>query len=228
MVRFGILTNSKKNIRLLLIIGENMKKKYVLIGLIIVLLFPILNVYYDGGTKTLTSLLFKVIVWNKIDGEVEGGRKIGTDVYWFPNNFGSLNSYYVTVGDYTSLYEKLIDEIYNESPSLNSNAEYIALDLDSFDLIYDERKVSLMEYTRKYNENIKDSTFEELKEEENILDTGGIKGILISVKDVKAKKTTVTLTINKYKASLGSVSVKYKATLKNNKWELKQLEYGIS
>jgi len=72
------------------------KKKYLIVFIIIVLLvllFPIRAVYKDGGTKTYTALLYKIIVWNTIDFNEESGCKTGTEIHLFPNNFHSLDYY---------------------------------------------------------------------------------------------------------------------------------------
>ena len=61
----------------------NVKKKLIIVFAVIavvLLLIPVRKVYEDGGTRTYTSLTYKVIVWKQIDG------KSGTEFYIFPNN----------------------------------------------------------------------------------------------------------------------------------------------
>ena len=53
--------------------------------LIIVLLFPKYEIYEDGGTKAYTSLAYKLILWNEIEG------KQGMELYFFPRNFYNLS-----------------------------------------------------------------------------------------------------------------------------------------
>ena len=68
-----------------------MKKKsksiWVLIAVIIILVFPVRSTYKDGGTKTYTSLTYKVIIWNQLDG------KHGMEKHIFPKNFHNLDYY---------------------------------------------------------------------------------------------------------------------------------------
>ena len=68
-----------------------MKKKIIMIMVVIivlvVLLFPVHNVYRDGGTQTYSALAYKVIIWK----ELEGRR--GTEVYIFPENLHTLDYY---------------------------------------------------------------------------------------------------------------------------------------
>ncbi len=66
------------------------KKTAIIVAMVIVLLvllFPIREIYKDGGTKTYTALTYKVIVWNTLDG------KTGTEVHFFPFNFYGLEHY---------------------------------------------------------------------------------------------------------------------------------------
>lgn len=46
----------------------------------------------DGGTKTYTSLTYKIVVWNHLydDGEeIQTYHK--TKIYWFPDNYSTLD-----------------------------------------------------------------------------------------------------------------------------------------
>lgn len=77
-----------------------MKKKAVIIVsftmvvILLVLFLPIYKGSYDdGGTKEYGALLYKIVVWNKLQSEMNedgSGEKTNlyqkTSVYWFPNN----------------------------------------------------------------------------------------------------------------------------------------------
>lgn len=68
----------------------DVKKKLIIVFVVIaaiLLLIPTRKVYEDDGTRTYTSLTYKVIVWKQIDG------KTGTEFYIFPNNFHQLDYY---------------------------------------------------------------------------------------------------------------------------------------
>ncbi len=67
------------------------KKIIILLAVLVVLLFPIPSVYKDGGTRTYTSLTYKIIVWHKM--KEPNGYKTGTEIYFFPNNFHDLDYY---------------------------------------------------------------------------------------------------------------------------------------
>lgn len=72
-----------------------MKKKriwiVILVIILLVLIFPITSVYSDGGTKTFTSLTYKVIIWDSIFKPED--EKPEVDLYLFPNNFHSIDYY---------------------------------------------------------------------------------------------------------------------------------------
>lgn len=64
-----------------------MKPKMIaIISLCILTMFPFsYKIYEDGGTKTYTSLIYKIILWDEIEG------KQGMELRLFPNNFYGLN-----------------------------------------------------------------------------------------------------------------------------------------
>ena len=65
----------------------NILRLMLIILIMIVLLIPKYDIYEDGGTKTYTSLTYKVISWNQIEG------KKGLEIYLFPDNFHHLDYY---------------------------------------------------------------------------------------------------------------------------------------
>lgn len=71
--------------------GDASMKKKIIITIIValaILLVPFsVRIYKDGGTKTITSLSYKVIMWRQLEG------KQNTEIYLFPFNFHSLDYY---------------------------------------------------------------------------------------------------------------------------------------
>ena len=71
----------KKRIRIMILI----------IAAIAILVIPIpTGTYKDGGTREYTSLTYKIVDWNRLtdDGSIHSATK----VYFFPNNFRSIDS----------------------------------------------------------------------------------------------------------------------------------------
>ena len=75
-----------------------MKKKlwlWILAGiLVLALLFtPIPSgVYEDGGSREYTALTYKIVDWNRLTTD---GKYEATKLYWFPNNFKSIDDLWV-------------------------------------------------------------------------------------------------------------------------------------
>lgn len=71
------------------------KKKWipiVITVLLAILVIPIpTGVYRDGGTREYTALTYKIVVWNRL-GTVEENVYHKTRVYFFPDNFKSIDS----------------------------------------------------------------------------------------------------------------------------------------
>ena len=71
-----------------------MKKKTWLIILIGILLLAIFfapipqSAYDDGGTREYSALTYKIVDWNRLSAD---GVYEATKVYWFPNNFMSID-----------------------------------------------------------------------------------------------------------------------------------------
>lgn len=71
-----------------------MKKKAILSILAIFLLTAVLftpiptGVYKDGETRTYTALTYKIVDWNRLSAD---SLYEATKVYWFPNNFKSID-----------------------------------------------------------------------------------------------------------------------------------------
>lgn len=81
-----------------------MKKKIIIpavivIAIVLVLFLPIpQGSYDDGGTHEYSALTYKIVKWNKMvsvyneDGVMERiDTYNNTSVYWFPNNFKSID-----------------------------------------------------------------------------------------------------------------------------------------
>ena len=80
-----------------------MKKKIIVIVsvvlLLLILFLPIpRGTYKDGGTKDYLALTYRIVVWNRLTYAPGGDASEGatgayhkTSVFWFPNNFKSID-----------------------------------------------------------------------------------------------------------------------------------------
>lgn len=150
------------------------------------------------------------------------------------------------VKNYTvEMYKKILDDVINQDSAINQGAKFIAIDFTNF-LAYHKdgydgssqlrnlspnEKNQLLDYCKKYNENVIEATMEELKEkgyfnEKNIY----LQGILITVTNTeKIEFDKAILSLQKYKGGLAAVFPKYELTLVDNDyWNLQILNMAIS
>lgn len=85
-----------------------MKKKqlflmlFILWILLTVLFVPIQKgPYEDGGTQETVALTYKIVDWNRLNSD---GAYTATKVYWFPNNFKSIDQLWDEESQYARSY----------------------------------------------------------------------------------------------------------------------------
>lgn len=150
------------------------------------------------------------------------------------------------VKNYTvEMYKKILDDLINQDSAINEGAKFIAIDFTNF-LAYHKdgndgssqlrnlstnEKNQLLDYCKKYNENVIEATMEELKEkgyfnEKNMY----LQGILITVTNTeKVEFDKAILSLQKYRGGLAAVFPKYELTLVDNDyWNLQILDMAIS
>lgn len=150
------------------------------------------------------------------------------------------------VKNYTvEMYKKILDDLINQDSAINEGAKFIAIDFTNF-LAYHKdgndgssqlrnlstnEKNQLLDYCKKYNENVIEATMGELKEkgyfnEKNMY----LQGILITVTNTeKVEFDKAILSLQKYRGGLAAVFPKYELTLVDNDyWNLQILDMAIS
>ena len=130
------------------------------------------------------------------------------------------------VKNYTvEMYKKILEDLINQDSAINEGAKFIAIDFTNF-LAYHKdgndgssqlrnlstnEKNQLLDYCKKYNENVIEATMEELKEkgyfnEKNMY----LQGILITVTNTeKVEFDKAILSLQKYRGGLAAVFPKY-------------------
>ena len=73
-----------------------MKKAILIISILLILFLPIpQSPYKDGGTRCYIALTYKIVKWNRLyetsDNSLNFERYRKTSVYWFPDNFKSID-----------------------------------------------------------------------------------------------------------------------------------------
>ena len=150
------------------------------------------------------------------------------------------------VKNYTvEMYKKILDDLINQDSAINEDAKFVAIDFTNFLAYHKDRydgssqlrnlstneKNQLLDYCKKYNENVIEATMEELKEkgyfnEKNMY----LQGILITVTNTeKVEFDKAILSLQKYRGGLAAVFPKYELTLVDNDyWTLQILDMAIS
>lgn len=75
-----------------------MIKIAVTVIILLILFIPIPHgTYKDGGTKDFSALTYRIVVWNRINAEIDKGNNVKkvtyhkTSVFRFPDNFKSID-----------------------------------------------------------------------------------------------------------------------------------------
>ena len=144
-----------------------------------------------------------------------------------------------------NMYEKMLEDLIGQDSALNTDAKFIAIDFENFKAYHKDRntkedqmrslspneKQALLDFLRKYNDNVIEANFEELKEQGHFNEeTMTLDGILISIDDIeKIKEDKIVLRITKYRSALGAIMPKYELNLVNEYyWNLKIINMAIS
>lgn len=147
------------------------------------------------------------------------------------NNNDSYTNYMDLYDETVKPSERLV-EIYivafesamQEDKGLNSGMKYISIDTEVTDDLTEEEQKVLLDYFRKYNVEIMNLSFEDLRSkgmfDENTL---SLEGILLEVEDIKKRTDKeVIIEVTKYRSGLGAIGMEYTLEYINNKWEIKQ------
>ncbi len=79
--------------------GKNIIVVVIIIALLLVLFLPIpKGTYDDGGTRDYCALTYRIVVWNRLNADVNEDGSVGevytyhkTSVFWIPDNFKRID-----------------------------------------------------------------------------------------------------------------------------------------
>lgn len=114
-----------------------------------------------------------------------------------------------------------------QDEALNSDMEYIAIDLSNSEEVDENDKKEILNYFKeKYKVNVMDATLEQL--EENGLYNPEIMlldGVLLKIEKVDFKfNNKILIEGSKYRSGLGAIGVEVKVHYKDNKWKAKEVK----
>lgn len=109
--------------------------------------------------------------------------------------------------------------------ALNSNMEFIAIDMSNFEEVNEkEKKVILNYFEDKYKVEVMDATMEELEEKGYYNpDTMALEGVLLRIEKVDFKfNKNVLFEGSKFKSGKGAIGVESTVHYKNGEWQIKE------
>lgn len=146
---------------------------------------------------------------------------------------------------YTQMYLNLLDDIMEKDSALNNDAEFISVDVGSLDKEYmdpeikgttrvfdisEEDEQIILDYMKKYHDNIKSNNFDELKaqgefdEKYLVLD-----GVLIYVSNIEiVSEDNFLISMVKYRSGLGAIFPEYSVKYVDGNWEIDVVSMAIS
>lgn len=127
--------------------------------------------------------------------------------------------------EFLMLYEDVVRLVMNEKENLNDDASYIAISVDSFNIIDASYAQGIISYLTSYNDKVINISYLELKNGNYFDENGSLEGIYINTEIIKTNKTKdkIELVVSKTKSSLAKVSIKCRATFKNGSWVIKEI-----
>ena len=140
------------------------------------------------------------------------------------------------------MYKTIIDNLMTNSNAIYSGDKYISLDVkslkapaqkgDEYVALTEQEQNELLEYCKKYHEEVKKLSIEELKEQgfnkgdETFI---SLEGALLGVIEIeKLTEDKAVIWFQSFHTGLGAIMQKYELKYKNGEWKIKALEMAIS
>jgi len=125
------------------------------------------------------------------------------------------------------IYTIALDSIMDKDKALNSEMEFIAIDMSNFKHVDQKQKEDILTFFKdKYGVDVMDATFEELKEKGYYNpNTSALSGVLLKMEKVEITFTNnVSFEGSKYRSGTGAVGVAGTIHFKNDHWKIKELK----
>lgn len=124
------------------------------------------------------------------------------------------------------IYSVALDSIMEKDEALSSEMKFIAIDMSNFDpgLSEKDKKDIITFFKDKYNVDVMDATFEELKEKGFYdSDKMSLTGVLLRIEKLNFKwNHNVFFEGSKYRSGLGAIGVEGTVHYKDGTWQMKE------
>ena len=140
-----------------------------------------------------------------------------------------------------TMYKTIIDHLVENHQAIYSTDKYISLDVESLKApgtnneyisLTDEQQNELLEYCKKYHEEVKSLSMEELKAQgfnkgdETFIE---LEGALLTVLEIeKLTENKAVIWFESFHTGLGAVMVKYELNYNNEEWKVTVKGMAIS
>ncbi|MGN7478869.1 peptide ABC transporter substrate-binding protein [Solibacillus silvestris] len=125
------------------------------------------------------------------------------------------------------IYIVALDSIMKQDEGLNSDMEYIAIDLSNSEEVDASDKKEILNYFKeKYKVEVMDATLEQL-EEKGLYnpDMMRLDGVLLKIEKIDFKfNNKILFEGSKYRSGLGAIGIEVKVHYKGNKWRPKEVK----
>lgn len=123
------------------------------------------------------------------------------------------------------IYTLALDSIMEKDKALNSDMEFIAIDMSNFDGINEEQEKAILNYFKdKYKVEVMNATMDKLEEKGYYKpDTMALEGVLLRIEKVDFKfNNNVLFEGSKFKSGTGAIGVESTIHYKNGEWQIKE------
>lgn len=124
------------------------------------------------------------------------------------------------------IYSMALDSFMSLDSGLNSNMKYIAINTKTLKESTEEDKKKILDHLKKYNVEVIDASFEDLKEK-GLFDseTHSLEGVLLEIDSLKITfNKEVIIEGSKYRSRLGAIDAECRIIYKNGAWKVKKSE----
>ena len=121
-------------------------------------------------------------------------------------------------------YGLALNLLVETDPALNQSMDYIAVDMETFELDAGDKESILRSLETKYGVDAMDASFEELKAQ-GLYDeeSGSLAGILLTIEEMETNfNGSITFTGTKMKSGLGAVGVESTLEFDDNRWKVQE------
>lgn len=123
------------------------------------------------------------------------------------------------------LYAVAFAAIMELDEALNHEMKYIAVDLSEMTQLTEDDRTYIFEHLQSFGTDIRNRTFEQLKEEENLEKNNLVlKGVLLRIEKVEIEENSALIEGSKYRSGTGAIGAKITLKLENGAWKVSGAE----